>query len=352
MTKSKLIVSNHRSPLSTLSQILSGEKYHDTKFFLLVDENSYQYCLPEIISRVKAFEETEFIEVPTSEECKTLAIAEQVWSGLMESGADRNTILVNIGGGCVSDLGGFVAAGYKRGIRYINIPTTIIGMVDAAIGGKTAVNFELCKNQIGFFHQPEIVCINPSFIDTLPEVEQLNGVYEIIKTFAVADDELYKHMMNEIVNGNVPLENDLIFKCAEIKQQIVKQDPTDHGIRKILNFGHTFGHAIESYSHEQKQPLRHGEAVGIGMMCAMYLSTQKIGLDNNIYEQYCTGIHKMMKIPKYTLKDTEEILKYMRQDKKCANGEILCVLLQELGAAMIDVPIDENEIRATLLKIK
>lgn len=351
MTTTKLILPGKVSPLSTMNRVLNGPRYQDSRFFLLVDENSYQNCLPEILSRVNAFENAEFLEVPTGEECKSLEIAAQVWGALLESGADRDTVLVNIGGGCISDLGGMVAAAYKRGIRYINIPTTLIGMVDASIGGKTAVNVEGSKNQVGFFHLPEIVCINPDFLASLPDEEMINGMFEVIKTLAISQPDLYQLVIEDLMAGNVNVSDELVKECALVKQAVAKQDPNDHGIRHILNFGHTFGHAIEAYSHKQGSPLRHGESVGIGMLCAMYLSTKKLGLPEETYEQYRTILKKMLKLPKYSLIDTEGLLEYIRQDKKNSNGNILCVLLKELGAPVIDIAVDENEIRDALLKI-
>jgi 3-dehydroquinate synthase len=260
--------------------------------------------------------------------------------------------LVNLGGGCVSDLGGFVAAGYKRGIRHINIPTTLIGMVDAAIGGKTAVNMGGSKNQVGFFHQPTITCIEPTFLDTLPDEELFNGVFEMLKTFLIGNPEQYQALTDMLLSGSFEVKPDMIAACVEIKNAIVKKDPKDQDIRHILNLGHTFGHAIEAYSHQNNQkPLAHGQAVGIGILCALYLSVRKLGLDPAILDRYRTVATKLVSLPHYTLRDTEGILSYMRQDKKNANNDILCVLLQNLSAPVIDLPIPENEIRDALLKI-
>jgi len=259
---------------------------------------------------------------------------------------------VNLGGGCVSDLGGFVAAGYKRGIRYINVPTTLIGMVDAAIGGKTAVNLGNSKNQIGFFQLPEIVCIEPNFLNTLPGVELINGIFEMLKTFLIGNLEQYKVLCDMLLGGTLEVNGDMIAACVEIKNAIVKADPKDQGIRHILNLGHTFGHAIEAFSHQPgKTPLGHGMAVGVGLVCALYLSVQKLGLPQEHLERYRQVASKLMHLPHYSLKETEEIITYMRQDKKNAEGEIRCVLLQDLGAPVIDIAVDENEIRDALLKI-
>jgi len=347
----KTILPSTHSSLIRLNRILKGKAFSDARFFIIVDENSYNNCLTRLVSQVDALQEAEFIEVPVGEECKDIAIATQLWQTLLEGNADRRTVLVNLGGGCVSDLGGFVAAGYKRGIRYINIPTTLIGMVDAAIGGKTAVNMNGSKNQVGFFHNPDIICIEPAFLDTLPDKELFCGTFEMLKTFMIGDPEQYHHLCDMLLGGNLEIVPDMIARCAEIKGAVVKQDPQDKDIRHILNLGHTFGHGIEAYSHQTGKSYSHGEAVGIGMICALYLSVKKLGLPQAFLDNYRDVAGKMVALPHYSLKETEEILTYMRHDKKNAEGEIRCVLLQELGAPVIDLPIDENEIRDALLKI-
>ena len=348
----KIILPSQTSSLNRLSRTLAGKDYHNARFFILVDENTYNHCLAQLVSHVTPLQEAELMEVPVGEEGKDISIATQLWQTLMESQADRNSVLVNLGGGCISDLGGFVASGFKRGIRYINIPTTLIGMVDAAIGGKTALNLDGYKNQIGFFNPPDIVCINPDFLNTLPDEELFNGIFEMLKTFMIGDPNQYDRLCDMLLGGTLDLQPHMIATCAEIKSAIVKQDPKDKGIRHILNLGHTFGHAIESFSHESGQrPLSHGVAVGIGMVCALYLSVKKLGLPQTCLDCYRNVAAKLIELPHYTLRDTERILTFMRQDKKNAEGEIRCVLLQELGAPVIDLPIDENEIRDALLKI-
>ena len=224
--------------LQALQRELAKEEWQGAKYTILLDENTFQHCLPQMISRVEALQEAEFIEVPVGEECKSLEVAVQVWQTLMESEADRNAVIVNLGGGCVCDLGGFVAAGYKRGIRYINVPTTLLSMVDASIGGKTAINFGGVKNSIGHFYPSVLTVIDPVFLDTLPREEILNGQMEMVKTAAVTDPILF----NDLIAS---ADNFQLKKVARTKARVVKADPYDHSIRKILNFGHTFGHAIE-----------------------------------------------------------------------------------------------------------
>ena len=349
----KYLFPSRISSLAKLNRMLAGEGYKSSKFFILVDENTYTHCLPVLISKVSALEQAEFFEVPVGEEAKSLEVAAQLWGALLDSRADRNSVILNLGGGCVSDIGGFVAAGFKRGIRYINIPTTLIGMVDAAIGGKTAVNVENAKNQVGFFHQPDAVCVHPDFLDTLPELDLENGLFEMVKTLLLSDSTAFTNLISATVEGKtIPMNviKQYIPQCIDFKRCVVSSDPTEKSVRKILNLGHTFGHAIESFLIEKGQPLPHGAAVGIGLKCELYLSVNKLGMRQKVYDDISCLLHSLVAVPAFSLRDTENILSYMRQDKKNADGLILCVLLQEIGAPVIDVALDENEIRDALLK--
>lgn len=322
--------------LAALERELAKEEWQDTRYTILVDGNTFQHCLPLLVGTVEALQEAEFIEVPAGEECKTLEVAAQVWQTLLE-------------GGAVCDLVGFVAAGYKRGIRHLLIPTTLLAMTDAAIGGKTAIDFGGVKNSIGHFYPAALTVIEPRFLDTLPEAELLNGTMEMVKTAAVADPELYVRLLGAPTGR--PADRQDIVAVGRIKNRVVKADPYDHEIRKILNFGHTFGHAIEVYSQ-----LPHGLAVGIGMRVAMYLSTKKLGLSEGVYSTYSQWLKQMLSathypLPAYNLKDIEQMLPLMHQDKKSADGELRCVLLQEPGAAVIDVEVSDNEVCDALLTV-
>ena len=339
--------------MSKLNRFLLSDEYRNARFFIIVDENTYQHCLPLLISRVSALENAEFFEVPVGEEAKSLDVAAQLWGALLDSGADRNSVILNLGGGCVSDIGGFVAAGFKRGIRYINVPTTLIGMIDAAIGGKTAVNVDYAKNQVGFFHQPEAVCIFPDFLDSLPDLEIVSGALEMAKTLLLSDGKAFTSLANSLVGcAKYPVEEikKYIVQCVDFKQSVVAADPFDKSIRKMLNLGHTFGHAIESYMIEQQRTMPHGVAVGVGLECALYLSVNKLGMKESTYSVFKQMLHYIVGLERFTLRDTERIIEFMRKDKKNADSLILCVLLQEVGAPVIDVAIDENEIRDALLK--
>lgn len=327
--------------LVSLSRELKREEWRNAKYTIILDENTFQHCLPELITRVEALQEAEFVEVPNGEECKSLEVATQVWQTLIEGGADRNSVIVNLGGGSICDLGGYVAAGYKRGIRHINVPTTLLAMVDAAIGGKTAIDFGGIKNSIGHFYPSAVTVLEPSLLSSLSAEQITCGHMEMVKTAAVCNPELYHQLTTQQT-----ITADAIKAVCRLKSRIVAADPYDHSIRRILNFGHTFGHAIEIHSS-----LPHGIAVGIGMVAAMYLSTRKTGLDTSVYNTYYQWLAQQIDIPRYTLRDIEQMLPLMRQDKKNADGELRCVLLQELGAAMIDVPVSDNEVRDTLLKL-
>ncbi|MCR4659611.1 MAG: 3-dehydroquinate synthase [Bacteroidales bacterium] len=313
---------------------------------MIVDSNTFDHCLPEVVAAVQPLEQAEFVEVPVGEDCKSVEIASQVWQAMIESGADRNSVVVAVGGGAVCDLAGFVAAGYERGVRLVNIPTSLIAMADAAIGGKTAVNLGGVKNPVGFFKMADIVCVEPSLLASLPKAELKSGAFEVVKTAAVADPELF----SELIGGALePFSAQAITCVAEIKQAIVKADPKDHDIRHILNFGHTFGHAIEAYSVHGGMRMSHGVAVGIGMAMAMRLSVLKLGLAREVYDSYCQYLTQRIEFPQYTLRDAEQMLPLIHHDKKCAGGQVLAVLLRKPGEAVIDVALSDNELLDTLL---
>ena len=325
---------------------LKRDIWRNARFTILLDENTFQHCLPTLISKVEPLQEADFVEVPMGEECKSLEVAAQVWQTLLESGADRNAVIVNLGGGTVCDLGGFVASTYMRGIRHINIPTTLLAMTDAALGGKTAIDFGGVKNSIGHFHPAAVTVVNTPFLDTLPPIEMLNGKIEMVKTALVADETLY----NNLVATDGVLHRQ-VTATARIKNRVVKADPYDRGIRHILNFGHTFGHAIELHAN-----LPHGIAVGLGMKAAMYLSTKKIGLPEEVFNTYSAWLKSQflpfsLHLSPFNLKDIEQMLPLMRRDKKNTDGELRCVLLQAPGATMIDVTVSDNEVRDALLKL-
>ena len=320
--------------LRALSRELASERWRGARFVVVLDENTFEHCLPLLVSNVEALQEASFVEVPLGEECKSLEVAAQVWQTLLDGQADRQTVLVNLGGGSVCDLGGFVASGYMRGIRHIHVPTTLLAMVDAAIGGKTAVDFGGVKNSVGHFYPAVATVIEPAFLATLPPEQMRCGLVEMVKTAAVADAALYASL---IVAGNLLPRQ--LKQVARIKAQVVKSDPYDFGNRRILNFGHTFGHAVEVYSS-----LPHGSAVGVGMKAAMRLSMRREGLADDVYKAYSQWLEHIVECPRYSLADARKVLALMHYDKKSLSGSLQCVLLRAPGKAVVDVSVSDDEV--------
>lgn len=349
MSNTKLIIPGRYSALASLNRFLSGKQFQNSRFFIFVDENTYSNCLATLISHVSALENAEFLEIPAGEGAKQIEIVAQLWGSLLDSGADSNSVIINLGGGSVSDVGGFVAASFRRGIRYVNVPTTLLSMVDASIGGKTALDLGNTKNAVGFFHMPVATCIEPSFLETLPVEELKSGMGEFIKTLLISNPDRYQEFLVSSKSSNAFLNQDDISECASFKQCVVNKDPKDESIRHILNFGHTFGHAIESFFMEKNKNLSHGLSVMLGMRFALYLSFRKLNFPESEYQEFCRLCDSLVSRPKFTLQDTEDILSFMRRDKKNKDSQILCVLLQEPGVPVIDVQVDENEIRNALL---
>lgn len=286
--------------LEELKEILSDA----SQVFVLTDENVAQYWLPEVEHWLGCEHAVEII-VKAGERYKTLGTAQRVWKALLKHHADRDAVLVNLGGGTITDLGGFVASCYQRGIRFVNVPTTLLAMVDAAIGGKNGVDLAGCKNQIGTFTEPLEVMINPICLSTLPERELLSGLSEMVKYGFIADDT-----MLEVDESNY---EQYILRAGDLKREIVDDDPTDIEQRKVLNFGHTLGHAIESFSLTTDSPLAHGEAVALGMWCALYISVKQCGLSEEVLIDFEHRIPSLLAETEVNLKagDVGTIMSFM-----------------------------------------
>lgn len=312
-----------------------------SKVFILTDENVAQFWLPEIEYWLNCKNAVEIV-IKAGERHKNLQTVQRIWRTLMKQHADRNVLLINLGGGVVTDLGGFAASTYKRGIKFINIPTTLLAMVDAAIGGKTGIDFGGSKNQIGTFTEAEEVIIDPVFLETLPQREICSGLAEMLKYGFIADSNLL----------NVNLENyqQYINHCGEIKREIVRQDPTEKGLRKILNFGHTLGHAIESYCLTTDYPLLHGEAVALGMLGALWLSVRQCGLDEKVLQDFESQLPMLLSETEASLSgsDIEPILGYLVHDKKNKGEKPQFVLLEAVGKPVLDVEIEPNLVEESL----
>ena len=321
-----------------MNKLLRSTEFKNSKLFVLADKNSLKFCYPLLLKNVVRVKQAEIIEIESGEENKNIEVCRNIWLTLSELGADRKSVLINLGGGVIGDMGGFVAATFKRGISFINVPTTLLSQVDASVGGKLGIDLNNLKNEIGVFGNPEAVFVYPPFLRTLPYREYLSGYAEIIKHALIAD----KNYWNEIFNNGLQppssteLEN-IISHSIEIKNKIVKQDPKEKGLRKILNFGHTIGHAMESKSFEgDEYKLLHGEAIIAGMLCEAYLSVKKAGLPKNELNEITSFLLDTFKPINFNKFDETRLLELMKHDKKNTKGEINFTLLNSIGKAAFD----------------
>ena len=328
-----------------LNEFLDNNNY--SKIFLLVDENTVQFCISDLTAKVKKLQDAEIIETKSGEENKTLEVCMQIWRVLTALKADRKSLVINLGGGVLSDLGGFAATTFKRGVDYINIPTTLLAQVDASIGGKTGIDFDHLKNQIGLFSNPKAVFIFPAFLKTLSKKQILSGFAEVIKHALIADEEYWKFIKN--FNPAHPDWENIIYHSVQIKNNVVLQDPEEKNLRKVLNFGHTIGHAFETLFLESGQPaLLHGEAVAAGIFCEAFLSYKKAGLEHTQLDEICGFLLKMYKPIPFHRNDIERLLEIMQQDKKSENGQILFTLISKTGNALINKKCEIHIIKKSL----
>ncbi len=314
-----------------------------SKLFILVDENTNEYCLPKLLPLLSTEIQLEIIELESGELNKNIHTCTEVWNILTELGADRKSVLLNLGGGVISDLGGFVASTYKRGIAFINIPTTLLGMVDASVGGKNGVDLGSLKNQIGTITNPEMIVVDSRFLETLPHNQMRSGLAEMLKHGLIAD-QTYWNLFLDLSKIDSAELDEVVYKAIQIKNFIVEQDPTENGIRKALNFGHTLGHAIESYflEKENKTTLLHGEAIAIGMILESFLSLDKKMLELNEYIEIKNTIKSFFGTVEIVEEDLKPICDLLIHDKKNEYGKIQFALLDGIGKVKInqEVSID------------
>jgi 3-dehydroquinate synthase len=381
VTRTRIIYSSDALP--GLQKMLSAPGYRMSKIFILTDSNTRFHCLPVLLQACPGLSTAVILEIEGGDESKTLYSAEKLWMELINNQASRDSILINLGGGAVSDLGGFVAGGFKRGIRYVNIPTSLMGMVDAAIGGKTAVNLQQIKNQVGFFNAPEGIFIDKVFLKTLPREHLRSGFAEVIKSALIGDAVLWrkirKQEIDDILNPDHDGKflDDLIKKSVVFKNRIACQDFREKKLRKTLNFGHTFGHAFESLCSNEpgrKLPdnpqdsfrettasasLLHGDAVALGMIAETWLSHMKAGLSEaearEIITYLKTGYSCHLDILKArfdaALSGPIRLLDLMLHDKKNKSGQIIFTLLQSIAKPKVNVPLKPDEIIVALNKL-
>ena len=313
---------------------------------LLVDSNSNEFCSTRFLSFLETNKTIEIIEIESGETEKNINTCVEIWNILTELGADRKTLLVNIGGGVITDIGGFVASTFKRGIDFINIPTTLLAMVDASVGGKNGVDLGHLKNQIGVINVPKVVLIDTEFLSSLPQNEMRSGLAEMLKHGLIFDAE-YWAKFTDLSQIDFADFDSLIHRSIEIKNQIVSQDPTENGIRKALNFGHTLGHAIESYflENENKKNLLHGEAIAVGMILESYISWQKGLLTVAEYHVIKKTIKAVFEAVNFEENDLQPIFDLLIHDKKNEYGKIQFALLDGIGKIKINQEVDNELIR-------
>ena len=324
-----------------LGETLNQNKY--SKLFILCDTNTNEYCMPHFLAHLPVEIEFEIIEIEPGEENKVLQTAEGVIASMLDLGADRKSAIITVGGGVITDLGGFVASIYMRGIDCYNVPTTLLSMVDASVGGKTGVDCNGIKNCIGTFSMPKMVVVDVSYLETLPTDQIKSGYAEMLKHGLIYDKAYYDYL-KDIANIDLSDLSTLVMHSVNIKNQVVSQDPKEAGLRKILNFGHTIGHAIESYylSQEDKETLLHGEAIAIGMIIEAYLSCELSGLSQGEFQdikQNIKGIFGQVDMDK---NDIKNILEWLKFDKKNSHGNVRCVLLEQIGQPVYDVVVDKE----------
>ncbi len=319
------------------------EKENFSKIFVLVDTNTHEHCLSYFLSQLKTTLKIEIIEIEAGEINKTIDTCVGIWNTLSDLNGDRKALLINLGGGVVTDLGGFVASCFKRGIKFINAPTSLLAMVDASIGGKTGVDLGTLKNQIGVINLSEMVLVDTKFLETLPQNEMRSGLAEMLK-HGLIQDEAYWHKLSDLSKFNFDDLDGLVYESILIKNNVVTEDPNENGLRKTLNYGHTLGHAIESYclSNDKKQTLLHGEAIAIGMILATYISHKQLGFPKKKLEHIKTTIRDMYGLVNFTDGDYLAIIELMKFDKKNTHGNINFVLLEDIGKTKIDCQVENS----------
>ena len=326
--------------LLRFSKELQAKDY--SSLFLLVDTHTQEFCLPGFMSQT-GLTQLEVLVMEAGEEHKTLQTCENLWNQLSERGADRNSALINLGGGVVTDLGGFVACAFKRGIDFYNLPTTLLAMVDASVGGKTGIDLGALKNQIGIIEEPKQVLIDAQWLQTLPQEELRSGFAEMLKHGLISNKD-YWEQLKSLPKLEAATLAEFIKPSVAIKKQVVLEDPREKHLRKILNFGHTLGHAIESYylTHPEKKRLLHGEAIAIGMVMEAYLGVSCCSFSNVAAEEIKKTFAQFYPPVEIDAQDREGILELLRHDKKNKAGRVNFVLLKSIGVPEIDVEVPQE----------
>lgn len=345
MEKQKIIISQNLC--QSLTQAIDEVK-HD-HLFVLCDETTERLCLP-VVSDFECMNNAQRIVIPATDTHKTLESLSHVWSELQRMGATRHSLMVNLGGGMVTDLGGFAASTFKRGIPYINIPTTLLSMVDASVGGKTGINFGGLKNEIGVFNNARSVILDTTFLRTMDHENICSGYAEMLKHGLINNEEMWAELMNfslELSDESLEKLGRMVAESVAVKERIVTEDPTEHGIRKALNLGHTAGHAFESLALERKAVL-HGYAVAWGMIVELYLCCVKTGFPQEKMRQTVAFIKENYGRMAITCDDYPHLIELMHHDKKNEGNSIIFTLLGSIGDIRINQTATEEEIMEAL----
>ncbi len=345
-----------------------AESEHD-RVFVLTDDTTHECCLPKVAALLAQYDAVP-ITIAHGDQHKTLAALGDVWTALQQGGATRHSLLINLGGGMITDLGGFAAATFKRGINFINIPTTLLAMVDAAVGGKTGINFGGLKNEIGAFADARFVIINTCFLDTLDAENLCSGYAEMLKHALISDERMWaEHVNFDLSQPDLAELQHMVAESIAVKERIVAEDPHEHGIRKALNFGHTIGHALEEFALQQaggavvstaptnqttgstaissapgNRPLLHGYAVAFGLIGELYMSARKAGFPTERLHQTARFIRENYAQTEFTCNDYPTLLNLMRHDKKNTSGVINFTLLHNIGYIRINQTATDEEI--------
>lgn len=324
-----------------------AECEHD-KIFILTDQTTHDMCLPKL-QNFLCLKGAQSIVIKAGDTNKTLDSLAEVWTALSQGGATRHSLMINLGGGMVTDLGGFAASTFKRGIDFINIPTTLLAMVDASVGGKTGINFGGLKNEIGVFSDSKFVIINTQFLDTLDHDNICSGYAEMLKHGLISDNKHWAELVGfNLAQPDLAQLQRMVAESIKVKERIVTEDPHEHGIRKALNLGHTVGHALESFAMKHGRPVLHGYAVAYGMVCELYLSARKTDFPTDKMHQTVRFILDHYGRLPYTCDDYPELLELMRHDKKNTSGIINFTLLGGIGDIRINQTATKEGIEEAL----
>ena len=342
--KQKVVISGNleRDLVNAIS-----ECEHD-RIFVLTDETTQQLCWPKI-KNFKALKNSTPIIIKATDTHKNLDTLSQVWQTLSNGGATRHSLMINLGGGMVTDLGGFAASTFKRGIDFINIPTTLLAMVDASVGGKTGINFGGLKNEIGVFSDSRFVIINTQFLDTLDHDNVCSGYAEMLKHGLISDERTWAELVTfDLDTPDLSQLQRMVAESIKVKERIVEADPHEHGIRKALNLGHTMGHAFESFAMRRGTPILHGYAVAYGLISELYMSARKTAFPTDSMHQTVRFIRENYGTFNITCDDYPTLIELMHHDKKNTSGIINFTLLGNVGDIRINQTANEEEIKEAL----